>query len=132
MVTGSTKVGQSMRCVVDSSLAASEQAAVFVAELDDEAVGFSCGGASSDDDAGAAAGEIWMIYVRRACWGRRIGRELHDAVLADLHRRGFEEATLWVLATNLRTRRWCERRGWALDARQRTVDVWGASVPEVR
>jgi len=113
-------------------LATPSHASVFVAELDDDVVGFACGGASSDDDAGETIGELWMIYVRRACWGLQIGRGLHDAVLADLHRRGFQEARLWVMATNARTRGWYERRGWALDARRRSVEVWGVSVAEVR
>ena len=73
-----------------------------------------------------------MIYLRRAYWGLQIGSGLHDAVLADLHRRGFQEARLWVMATNARTRGWYERRGWALDARRRSVEVWGTSVAEVR
>jgi ribosomal protein S18 acetylase RimI-like enzyme len=107
-------------------------ASVFVAEIDDEVIGFACGGASSDDDADETIGEMWMIYLRRACWGSQIGRGLHDVVLADLRRRGFQEATLWVMATNARTRGWYERRGWALDARQRSVEVWGTKVAEVR
>ena len=113
-------------------LAPPSRASVFVAELDDDVVGFACGGVSSGDDAGETIGEMSMIYLRRAWWGLQIGRGLHDAVLADLHQRGFQEATLWVMATNARTRGWYERRGWALDARQRSGEVWGVSVAEVR
>lgn len=102
-------------------LASPSHAAVFVAELDDELVGFACGGASSDEDADESIGEMWMIYVRRACWGLQIGRGLHDAVLADLQQRGFQQATLWVMATNARTRGWYDRRGWSLDARRSTA-----------
>lgn len=109
-----------------------DRVAIFVAVVEDKLVGFSCGGVSNDNDAGASTGEMWSIYLLQEFWNKGIGRELHDFLIEELAKRGFEDAALWVMESNERTRRWYERQGWTLDGSQRTVELWGTMVPEVR
>jgi ribosomal protein S18 acetylase RimI-like enzyme len=113
-------------------LAARDGAVIRVAEAGGTPVGFCCAGSSSDDDGGATTAELGMLYLLRAYWGKGIGRDLHDAVLAELAARGFGEATLWVMESNARTRRWYERQGWSFDGRRRDAEVWGVTITEVR
>lgn len=113
-------------------LADDERVATFVAEVDGKPVGFSCGGTSNDEDAKATTGELWSIYLLREFWNKGIGKELHDILIEELTGRGFVEATLWVMESNDRTRRWYERKGWLLDGTRKTAELWGATVPEVR
>jgi RimJ/RimL family protein N-acetyltransferase len=110
----------------------SERVAVFVVELDGELIGFSCGGTSNDEDAEPTTGEMWSIYLLREFWGKAIGKELHDTLLAHFRGWGFQKATLWVLESNDRTRRWYERQGWEHDGSQKTAELWGTTISEVR
>jgi hypothetical protein len=113
-------------------LASPDRVAIFVAEHEDQLIGFSCGGVSNDEGAGSTTGEMWSLYVLRPFWNQGIGKKLHDVLLEELVIRGFEDATLWVMESNERTRRWYERQGWTLDGSQKTVELWGAAIPEVR
>jgi hypothetical protein len=45
---------------------------------------------------------------------------------------GYTEAVLWVLPDNARGRRFYELAGWTTDGTQRTSEVRGVVVPEVR
>jgi hypothetical protein len=45
---------------------------------------------------------------------------------------GFAESVLWVLPGNARARRFYEIAGWVADGTERTADVFGVTVPEVR
>ena len=45
---------------------------------------------------------------------------------------GFDETVLWVLPANARARRFYEIAGWACDGTERTMEVQGVVVPEVR
>jgi ribosomal protein S18 acetylase RimI-like enzyme len=90
-------------------------ASALVAEDDDGIYGWATVGRSRDPDAGDEVGELWSLYVHPRCWGRGLGRELHDACLEELRRRGFAQATLWVMDTNERARRFYERQGWRTD-----------------
>lgn len=46
--------------------------------------------------------------------------------------RGVERATLWVLETNQRARRFYEREGWAWDGTTSIHQVEGSNLPIVR
>lgn len=109
-----------------------DRVAIFVADHDDKPIGFSCGGISNDEDAAPTTGEMWSIYLLREFWNKGIGKKLHDILVKELWKRGFEEASLWVLESNDRTRLWYERQGWALDGSQKTAELWGATISEVR
>lgn len=75
---------------------------------------------------------MWSIYLLQEFWGRGIGKQLHDALLKEFLKRGFTEATLWVMDSNDRTRRWYARQGWTEDGSRKEAEVWGARVLEVR
>ncbi len=109
-----------------------DRVAIFAADIENKMVGFSCGGVSNDQDAEVTTGELWSIYLLREHWNKGIGKELHDVLLSELHTRGFEEATLWVMESNDRTRRWYVRQGWALDGSRKTDELWSAKISEVR
>jgi ribosomal protein S18 acetylase RimI-like enzyme len=87
----------------------------WVAEEDGRVVGFAVTGPSQDADADERTGELYAVYLDPDRYGRGIGKRLCDHVLADLRERGFRTATLWVLETNERARRFYEREGWAPD-----------------
>jgi ribosomal protein S18 acetylase RimI-like enzyme len=102
---------------------------VLVAERDGEVVGFAAAGPSPDPE---GAGELFAINLDPDHWGTGAGRALLEAVQAELDRMGFAESVLWVLPGNARARRFYERAGWATDGTERTAEVFGVTVPEVR
>jgi GNAT superfamily N-acetyltransferase len=72
------------------------------------------------------------IYTRERVWGRGWGRALMEAALARLAEVGFEDATLWVLDTNVRARRFYEAGGWTWDGTTKPHVIGGQSVTELR
>ena len=102
---------------------------VLVAERDGEVVGFAAAGPSPDPE---GAGELFAINLDPDHWGTGAGRALLEAVQAELDRMGFAESVLWVLPGNARARRFYEIAGWVADGTERTADVFGVTVPEVR
>ncbi|MDQ3865627.1 MAG: GNAT family N-acetyltransferase [Actinomycetota bacterium] len=109
-----------------------EWAEVLVAEEDDEILGFATVRPSADGDADETVGELHMLYVRPAVWGRGVGRALLAEAVAAIARRGFGEATLWTEARNARPRRVYEAAGWRLDGPRRVRAFGGATVVDVR
>lgn len=73
--------------------------------------GFIATGPSRDDDADETVGELMTIYLRPELWSLGIGGRLHAAGIAGMMTR-FEQATLWVLDSNARSRAFYERQGW--------------------
>jgi ribosomal protein S18 acetylase RimI-like enzyme len=102
-------------------------AQTLVAVSSGDIVGFATGGRARDDDIGPNAGELWALNVHPDAWGCGIGSALHDATMIRLAAAGFTWATLWVLTSNTRARRFYERRGWAVDGRSKTE--WEGEVP---
>ncbi len=105
---------------------------VQVADLAGAVAGFVSAGPARDEDLPPHTGEIHAIYLKREAWSQGIGRELLRAADADLHRRGFGAAVLWVLADNERGRRFYERQGWLPDGATRDLDFDGTHVEELR
>jgi ribosomal protein S18 acetylase RimI-like enzyme len=105
--------------------------AVLVVEEAGDVVGFATVGPSRDED-GGGTGELYGIYVRPDAWGRGAGQALMACAHADLRRRGFDEATLWVLADNPRARRFYERAGWTPDGTVKDDEFLDTPVQEVR
>jgi ribosomal protein S18 acetylase RimI-like enzyme len=76
-------------------------------------------------------GEIWAVYCRPDRWRTGTGQALIEAGLAALAQ---AEVRLWVLADNVRARRFYERNGLHPDG---TTALWtprgsDVSLPEVR
>ncbi len=107
--------------------------ATFVLARGSEVLGFADAGRSRDaDDARDRAGEVQAIYVRPELIGHGHGRRLFAHALAHLRRRGFAEATVWVLAGNERARRFYEAAGFAADGGRTVWHGSGAALPEIR
>jgi ribosomal protein S18 acetylase RimI-like enzyme len=106
-----------------------EWGAVLVAEQGGVVTGFVNLGPAEDPP---GAGELYAINVDPDAWGTGAGRALLQAAQAELARLGFEETVLWVLPANARARRFYEIAGWACDGTERTMEVQGVVVPEVR
>ena len=88
---------------------------VWVAEDGDGVVGFAVTGPSQDADADPKTGELYAIYLEPSRVGTGTGRSLFEHAVADLRERGFGVATLWVLESNERARRFYDAAGWATD-----------------
>ena len=77
-----------------------------------------------------AAGLLMAFYVDPESWGTGLGR----ALIIEAERRlalRHTDATLWVLAGNVRARRFYEAGGWRPDGSERRDRVFGATVDEV-
>jgi len=102
-----------------------------VAERAGRIVGFAVLGPCRDDD-GRQRGEVYAIYVEPESWGTGAGRALFFDASSGLRSFGYREATLWVLASNLRARRFYERAGWKHDGATRVEHRGSAQLHEVR
>jgi ribosomal protein S18 acetylase RimI-like enzyme len=102
---------------------------ILVVERDGEVIGFAAVGPSPDPE---GAGELYAINLDPGHWGTGAGRALLGEAQAELARLGFGETVLWVLTGNARARRFYEIAGWVADGSERTGEVFGIKVPEVR
>ena len=108
-------------------------AGTIVVVSDGRVGGFANLGPTRDPDAGGArVGEIPAIYVLPEAWGTGLGRGLMTGALSELAAAGFDSATLWVLESNARARRFYDRAGWTADGSTKHDDIGGAAVTEVR
>ncbi|MDT8915618.1 GNAT family N-acetyltransferase [Amycolatopsis sp. PS_44_ISF1] len=106
---------------------------VLVATAEGAVAGFAVACPSRDQDATAEVGELASIYLLPDHWGQGAGRALHEDAVTALAR-SFTTATLWVLSTNRRARRFYERAGWSPDDRTRveTTNDGTVTLEEVR
>jgi ribosomal protein S18 acetylase RimI-like enzyme len=104
----------------------------LVAESEDgTVVAFALVGPAGGDPE-AELGELYAINVDPAHWGSGVGSELLAAATDALESAGFGSAILWVHPDNERARDFYETRGWSADGVERTQEVMGVVVPEVR
>ena len=61
-----------------------------------------------------------------------LGRQLLDEAVGFLREQGYDEATLWVLASNDRARRFYEGGGWTSDEAVREEAWEGVPLREAR
>jgi GNAT superfamily N-acetyltransferase len=99
----------------------------FVAEWEQELVGFASGGLSRARR--DISGELYVLYVLRSSHGRGVGRALFDACHFELARCGHRGLLVWVLAENP-ARGFYEHLG-GQPAGQSVVNIAGARLPEV-
>jgi GNAT superfamily N-acetyltransferase len=77
------------------------------------------------------AGELRSFYVDPGAWGTGLGR----ALIVEAERRLAQRnavAGLWVLAGNVRARRFYEAGGWRTDGTARRDRIFGVALDEVR
>ena len=101
----------------------------MVAESGGNVVGFASHGPSRDEP---EIGELFTIYVFPEAWGMGAGQALMGETLARLRSHGFDEAVLWVLEDNPRTRHFYELAGWRLDGGVTEQEWLALVVREVR
>ena len=104
----------------------------WVAEDGGRVTGFAVTGPSEDADAQDKTGEVYAIYLDPEQVGSGLGRALFERAVGDLRERGFTEATLWVLGTNDRARRFYEVAGWKPDGTETSERVDCEMRPTVR
>jgi GNAT superfamily N-acetyltransferase len=115
--------------IADSALPAK---GAFVLEDEDQVVGFAHVSPSRDEDGQSGSGEVTAIYLHPDFWGRGGGRALMDRALDSLREAGFSIATLWVLDTNARARRFYEATGWSRDGGTKQDDRGAFVLSELR
>ena len=89
-------------------------------------------GLSRDEDSASNTGEVYAIYLQPEYQGHGLGGELWQKAIDALKERGFNEATVWVLDTNLTARKFYENRDCFLDGESKSVSIGGKEVVEVR
>jgi GNAT superfamily N-acetyltransferase len=104
----------------------------WLAELNGVVVGLASTFPSADDDAEPGTGQVGALYLVPEAAGIGVGRALFARAVDDLRERGSRRATLWVLDTNVRARRFYEAAGWQPDGATKVEDRPGASLHEVR
>ena len=107
-------------------------AEALVAEDRDEVVGFCSYGPSRDHGVTPATGEVYTLYLREEMAGHGVGRELFAQANERLRALGYERATLWVLASNARTRKFYEAARWSADGTTGAHHIAGDTLPIVR
>jgi GNAT superfamily N-acetyltransferase len=100
----------------------------YVAEEDGRIVGWATVGPARDPD--NRYGELWGLYVDPDYWARGIGRALLARAETELAQ-AWDEAVLWTLEDNPRTRRFYEAAGWRLDGITGVFDRLGVTAPLV-
>ncbi len=109
------------------------RAGVLVAVPDRDLIGFTRFGPTRDrDDDTVEVGEIKEMYLLPEAWGKGLGRRLMTTSLSRLTAAGYAQVTLWVLASNLRARRFYESGGWVPDGTSRSDHSLGFPIEEVR
>jgi ribosomal protein S18 acetylase RimI-like enzyme len=102
---------------------------LVIVDHEEEVVGFAAVGPVADSP---GTGGLYAINIDPDRWGRGHGRTLLARAEAELASLSYGEAVLWVLPGNARARRFYEAAGWATDGAERTAEVLGVVVPEIR
>lgn len=87
----------------------------FVIVVDEQIVGWCAVGKNRDEDVTSEIGELYGIYIHPNFIGRGLGSALMQYALNVLKQNGYKKATLWVLDTNEKTRKFYERKGWRVE-----------------
>jgi GNAT superfamily N-acetyltransferase len=106
---------------------------VLIAEDAGELLGFAAFGPTRDEgEDPERTGEVAAIYLDPAAWSTGCGRALMASALDRLAAAGYEQATLWVLDTNARARRFYEAAGFRADGAEKSDDQDTFTLCEVR
>jgi ribosomal protein S18 acetylase RimI-like enzyme len=106
---------------------------VIVAEAHGQIIGFVHVTPTRDSDGDpTAVGELTAIYVLPGWSGQGIGRQLMAAAVNLMTIAGFDQATLWVLHTNVRARHFYEAAKWRPDGTTRQEVIGGVPITEYR
>ena len=103
----------------------------LIETVDGVVVGYADLGRSRSEDP-SVLGELYAIYLEPDRIGQGLGRPLIASARRALVQLGHQRADLWVLASNHRTRAFYEADGWIADGSEKTDDLGGGEVAEVR
>ena len=102
---------------------------IFVAvDEQGEVIGFATGGEEREDDEAFSA-ELFAIYLLEETQRNGVGRQLVDAVFADLRNAGHQTILVWVLADNPAVNFY--KSLGAIQVRERTIDILGRDYIEL-
>ncbi len=106
---------------------------LWVAEKENEVVGWVAFGPSRDAGADAFVGEVEAIYVHPDRWSSGTGKLLWLKAQERLVARKFEEVTLWVLEENIRAINFYLAAGFKADMEStKDITIAGKVLREVR
>lgn len=106
---------------------------VIVAVKNGRICGASWFGPARDTDTDPIqVGELIGIYLVPEAWGKGLGRSLMTAAAEHLTIAGYTQATLWVLQSNARARRFYAKAGWTEDGAVKQDDRLGFPITELR
>ncbi|HEX7247394.1 MAG TPA: GNAT family N-acetyltransferase [Actinomycetota bacterium] len=113
--------------------AASDPSTIVLVALEGEAVvGFASAGPAGDDAAPPNTAVVYAVYLDEHAAGRGIGRDLLERTVEAMRAAGSQRASLWVLESNARARRFYEREGWTWDGTRSSHQVQCSNMPIVR
>lgn len=104
---------------------------LLLATVAGHVLGFTEFGHARDSESGEA-GELFALNVHPDHWRAGIGSAVLAAAHVGLTDLGHDRAVLWVVPGNHRARAFYERHGWTVEPDERTAQVQGVTVPEVR
>lgn len=105
---------------------------VYVSENEGGITGWIMGGKNRDEDVSQEVGELGGIYIHPDMQSKGVGSKLMESFLQKLKDEGYKKATLWVLDTNKKTRKWYESKGWKVEGKTKTEPREGFELHEVR
>jgi L-amino acid N-acyltransferase YncA len=104
----------------------------LVAVEDGQVLGFCSVSHCRDEDMPSEVGELWAIYVDANKMGKGVGTALMGKGIEYLIEQGYKKATLWVLTSNEKTRKWYESKGWKVEGKTKTEKSRGFDIEETR
>lgn len=117
------------RAYLEREIVATERLWVLI-DPGERVAGYCRTGPARDKDLEAEiTAEVYGLYVHPDHWGAGAGKLLFGWAVDDFVHRAFFQASLWVVDSNDRARRFYESSGWRLDPGP-TNTCFGA--PEVR
>lgn len=103
----------------------------FVSEKNGKIIGHTNFGPSRDIS-DKNFGELRSIYVLPQYWGSGAGRELFDAVSAEIKTKGYDGFFLWVLKGNNRAKRFYKKMNMKSANIERKITIGGKDLIEVK
>lgn len=108
-----------------------QERSIFVAEnVDNEMVGFACGGPAREEKYPDYDGELYSIYILKKGQRQGVGKKLLQSVARDLLQKGYHSMLVWVIADNWPARRFYEAFHPQRVGCQRS-EIGGAQLTEV-
>ncbi|NMB01941.1 MAG: GNAT family N-acetyltransferase [Firmicutes bacterium] len=95
----------------------------YVSILDGQVIGVLTIGRLREEHAGDQDGEIISIYLLPEYFNQGYGKMMMDFAIAKLCALGLSNIYIWVLKGNSRARRFYEKCGFVLTAKEKTIQI---------